>query len=203
MLLWAFIFAAIFYYMFNIMGERERVQLSYTGFKRQVARGNVESVTMRGRQIDGAFRNSYHDTTAAQDTVAFQNFQTVRPAVEDEGFIPFLENNNVTIHAETEDNPWMPYLMLLVFILPWVLIIFYTMHVSKRIQGGQGGRGGFGGGGLFNVGRSRAKKFNKAKIHSSYEDVAGLRNAKKDLQEIVEYLKVPTKFVQLGAEIPK
>ncbi|MFP4417497.1 MAG: ATP-dependent zinc metalloprotease FtsH [Chitinispirillaceae bacterium] len=203
MLLWALVFVAIFYYMFNILGHQEQVQLTYTAFKHQVAQGNVESITMRGRRIEGSFRNQYYDTTAAQDTVAYKMFSTVRPSVEDEGLIAFLENNDVIIEAETEDNPWMPYLILLIFILPWVLIIFYTMHVSRRLQGGQGSRGGFGGGGLFNVGRSRAKKFNKAKIHSSYEDVAGLRNAKKDLQEIVEYLKEPTKFVQLGAEIPK
>ncbi len=203
MLLWAFIFAAIFYYMFNILDERERAQISYTAFKQQVAEGNVLSITMRGRRIEGEFRNQYIDTTNTQDTAAFEYFQTVRPGVEDPGLISFLEKNNVTINAEAEDNPWMPYLVLLVFILPWILIIFYTMHVSRRLQGGQGKGGGFGGGGLFNVGRSRAKKFNKAKIHSSYEDVAGLRNAKKDMQEIVEYLKDPTKFVQLGAEIPK
>ncbi len=65
------------------------------------------------------------------------------------------------------------------------------------------GGGGSGGGGLFGVGKSKARQFKSTGSDITYEDVAGLKNAKMDLREIIDYLKEPKKFISIGADIPK
>jgi cell division protease FtsH len=87
---------------------------------------------------------------------------------------------------------------LLIFVLPWILIIGYFAYASKRMKGMMGGTGG-----LFGVGKSRAKRFRASSSNITFEDVAGLQNAKQDLHEIIDYLKEPKKFSVLGADIPK
>jgi len=119
------------------------------------------------------------------------------PAFDDPYLVDLLEDNNVKVYAERESNPWLTYFLLLS--LPWILIIAYFIYLRRQMQQG----GGMMGGGLFNVGKSKAKRYNREDSSITYADVAGVENAKKDLQEIVEYLKDPEKFKELGAKIPK
>jgi cell division protease FtsH len=86
-------------------------------------------------------------------------------------------------------------------ILPIVLIIAFWIFMMKRMSGGAGGGGG---GQLFNIGRSKAKLFDeKTDIKTTFKDVAGLEGAKEEIQEIVEFLKNPEKYTNLGGKIPK
>jgi cell division protease FtsH len=111
-----------------------------------------------------------------------------------------LEESGVTVNAEASDNSWWN--VVLIVMLPWVLIFGYFMYARKKMQG-KGGGGMLGGGGLFSIGKSRAKRYRKSTSDVTFNDVAGLENAKQDLMEIIDYLKEPSKFAALGADIPK
>ena len=91
---------------------------------------------------------------------------------------------------------------ILGYLLPFVIIIIIWMFVMRRMSGG-GGAGG-GGGQIFNIGKSRAQVYEKGKsTNVTFKDVAGLEGAKEEIEEIVEFLKNPKKYTELGAKIPK
>ncbi len=118
--------------------------------------------------------------------------------MEDQNLFNLLDANKVTYKAEaSEGSSWWVSLLILVF--PWLLLLGYLFYAGKNFSNQMKGSGG----GIFGIGKSRAKRFKKETVRSKYSDVAGLSNAKKDLQEIVEYLKDPEKFTNLGATIPK
>jgi cell division protease FtsH len=100
----------------------------------------------------------------------------VLPSFEDPELIGLLEENGVTIKAKSEEKSWV--WTLLVSFLPWLLLIGFFVYTSKKFQERVGGR-------LFGFGKSKAKVFTKATIDITYEEVAGLSNMKKELQEVV------------------
>lgn len=84
-------------------------------------------------------------------------------------------------------------------LLPWVLLIAFWMWMMRRMSGGGGGAGG-----IFNVGKSKAKLYEKAdELNITFKDVAGQEGAKQEVQEIVEFLKNPKKYTDVGGKIPK
>lgn len=199
--LWKFllIFLVIWFAFsyFSRMWEADRVDLSYTEFKEQVKDDKVLEVVMRGSEIEGKFKGVYQDVLPqTQDTVSYEYFSTYKPEVEDSDLIPLLEKNNVTIKAEpSRDRSWL--LWMLIFALPPLLLIGFLMYRAKKMQG-QMMSGGF-----FGVGKSKAKKYSRENVSTTFNEVAGHKNAKTDLMEIVDYLKNPQKFAKIGADIPK
>ncbi|AKJ64883.1 ATP-dependent zinc metalloprotease FtsH [Kiritimatiella glycovorans] len=192
----------------RMMARRaERVPVSYTVFKQQVRTGNVERVTLQGPEIRGEFESPYHPPAPEQaDTErtkeGFGRFRTTRPPVEDPDLIPLLEEKGVGIEAKAvKQQEWIGMLLLM---LPWLLLIGYFVYAGRKMRRQMGG-GGAGGGpaGLFNIGQSKARRVQKSMCRDRYDDVAGNENAKRDLREIVDYLKDPGKFTALGAHIPK
>lgn len=88
---------------------------------------------------------------------------------------------------------------ILLSLLPWVLLIAFWMWMMRRMSGGGGGAGG-----IFNVGKSKAKLYEKAdELNVTFKDVAGQEGAKQEVQEIVEFLKNPKKYTDVGGKIPK
>ena len=195
-LIWFFLMLAIVLYFSRTFITPDRIDISYTEFKQQIKDQNIAEVTIRGDRVRGEFREEYIPPEAEED-VAFTNFQTTLPAFDDPRLIEILEENDVKIYAEEESNPWLTYFLLLS--LPWILIIAYFIYLRRQMQQG----GGMMGGGLFNVGKSKAKRYNREDSSMQFDDVAGVEAAKKDLQEVVEFLKDPDKFKNLGAKIPK
>jgi len=193
-LIWFFLLFAVMLYFSRSFIIPEYIDISYTEFKNQVKAENVEKVTFRGERIRGEFRDEY---TSPEDDVSFTRFETVLPGFDDPYLVDLLEENDVTVYAERESNPWLTYFLLLS--LPWILIIAYFIYLRRQMQQG----GGMMGGGLFNVGKTKAKRYHREDSSITYTDVAGVESAKKDLQEIVEFLKEPEKFKDLGAKIPK
>ncbi len=214
-------------YMFRPYGGPQPVELSYTEFKSSVRQGEVALATFRGQEITGRLKkgaqgddqgtpqrasNGDRGSSDGKDGPSGDGaggtqtssqpqgrpFHTVMPTLEDPDLMTLLEKNNVIIRAETQETPWL--VRILVSVLPWVLIIGFFIWSSKKFQERMGGGPG---GGIFGFGKSKAKLYDKSNSEVTFEDVAGLSNAKKELQEIVGFLKEPDRYRSLGAELPR
>jgi cell division protease FtsH len=179
----------------------EQMPLSYSEFKKKVQDEKVSEITVRGEQITGTFKEPAEGEPRStlfggEETPEFSGFQTTRPAFPDPGLMDLLEKKDVVIHAQSEERSW--WWTLIVSILPWVLIIGFFVYSSRKFQERMGGAAG-----PFGFARSKAKLYTKSTSNLTFQDVAGLANAKKELQEVVDFLKDPSKFRKLGGELPK
>ncbi len=189
----------VFSYYFNFFGSKNSINFSYTKFKNQVKANNVKEITIQGQGIKGVFKDKYvYVPKSSKDTTYFTAFSTTIPSYNDPELSTILDTNNVVVHAEVQNDSWITYLLIMG--LPWLLILGYFIYARKKMQG-QMGSGMMGG--LFGIGKSKAKKFKSEMTKTTFEDVAGLEHAKKDLREIIDFLREPGKFTALGAEIPK
>ncbi|MFM7662611.1 MAG: ATP-dependent zinc metalloprotease FtsH, partial [Bacteroidota bacterium] len=103
-------------------------------------------------------------------------------------------------YEAVKETDWLG--QIIGFLLPIIILIAIWMFVMRRMSGGSGGGGG--GSQIFNIGKSRAQIYDKGKsTNTTFEDVAGLEGAKEEIVEIVEFLKNPKKYTELGAKIPK
>lgn len=106
-------------------------------------------------------------------------------------------NQRVSLKLEERNSPWTGWLLTL---LPFVLIIAFWIYLMRRMGNGGGGPGGQ----IFNIGKSKAKLFDKeSQVNITFNDVAGLEEAKQEVMEIVDFLKNPKKYTNLGGKIPK
>src|SRR5579863_7336048 len=167
--------------LFQNPGQRASSQdISFSQLLNEVDHNNVRDVVIQGPEIHGTFTNG-------------QSFQTYAP--NDPTLVTRLYNGKVQITAKPPgDNvPW--FVSLLVSWLPFVALIGVWIFLSRQMQGAGGKALGFG--------KSRAKLLTEAHGRVTFEDVAGVDEAKLDLQEIVEFLRDPAKFQRLGGRIPR
>jgi cell division protease FtsH len=191
-LVWIIVLSVMALYMVRGLDTPEGTdRISYTDFKEAVDNDHVEEVVIRGDLIEGRFNGA---GTANNEP---QRFTTVIPAIDDPELIELLESRGVKIRAESTQNTWVQTLMIA--FLPWLLIIGLFIYLGRRMQNRMGGAQD----GLFGFSRSKAKLFSKENVTTLYSDVAGLENAKKELQEIVDFLKDSKHFRKLGATLPK
>ncbi|WP_295803592.1 ATP-dependent zinc metalloprotease FtsH [uncultured Microbulbifer sp.] len=192
------VFALLFLQFWsNTQTGGQRESLSYSEFKQKVSNDLVVSVTIQGDRILGTYEGA-QETQIPSGESRTTHFITVLPPVDDPELMPLLEQHQVQIRAEpSETNPWS---LVLLSLLPWILIIGLFLWLGRRMQERMGG---IGGGGAFGFGQSRAKRFERGESNVTFDDVAGLANAKRDLQEIADYLRNPEHYRKLGAKIPK
>lgn len=115
-------------------------------------------------------------------------------------FSDFYDQNKIAAQVTYENERFNLWNIMLGF-GPFLLLILFWVWMTKRMNGG--GAGGSGGGGIFNVGKSRAQLYDKKKVHVTFDNVAGLHEAKEEVEEIVHFLKNPDKYTKLGGKIPK
>jgi len=181
----------------------EARELPYTKFKRIVSQGKVTELTLQGNSIRGAMRVSSgqkdnpEGKTGGTPQEEKQYFVTNVPQFGDPELLKLLESKNITIYVKSSEQPW--FVSLLVGLLPWVLIIGIFLYTGKKMRERMGG----GLGGPFSFAKSKAKLYKKSKTSVTFDDVAGLHNAKKELEEIIEFLKNPEKFRKVGAKLPR
>jgi len=167
--------------LFNMMTQREseQKQINYTEFLTAVEAGRVTNITIQGTQINGA----YEDGT---------KFQTNAPP--DMELIPELKNKGVVIEAKPVDDQGF-WFTLLVSWGPILLLIAVWIFFMRQMQAG--------GGKAMSFGKSKAKLLTDTQGQVTFKDVAGVDEAKQELEEVVEFLKDPKKFTKLGGKIPK
>jgi len=179
--LWLVIFVVmiLLFQLFNQTRAPQK-EISYTQFRQEVDQNLVKSAIIQGNKIKG----SYVDGTGS--------FKTLFP--RDSEMIPALMKHKVDIKVLAEDdNPW--YLTALVSWLPMIFLIGLVLFFMRQMQAG--------GGKAMSFGKSRARLVNESQNRITFNDVAGVEEAKDELQEIVQFLRDPKRFTRLGGKIPK
>ncbi len=179
---------------------REFADVGYSEFKILLKEGLVNDLQLTSTSIEGEFQpgarerliklRNEKDETKLKELKAVKVFSTVR--VQDPDLVRELTEKNVRYTAKP-DTTWLSNLLL--WILPLFVLIIFWGYLFRRM-GGQGG-------GLMAVGKSKAKVYVEGETKVTFADVAGVDEAKVELQEVIEYLKNPQKFQFLGGNIPK
>lgn len=169
--------------------EPPHPEIAYSQVYAWVERGQVETVSLRGDRATGTLKSPVELPGQSVRT-----FRTRRP-VGDTDFVKVLRGNGVVIRVRSEEQPFG----LLAALVPWILVIGVWVWLSRRAQ-----KMMMGGGPLGGVLKGRTRRFDKEKsVSVSFKDVAGLKSAKRDLQEVVAFLKEPDKFRRLGGKVPR
>jgi cell division protease FtsH len=184
LLLWLIIAAVLLmvFNKFNVTQGPEEV--TYSDFlemvtQNQVRNVDIEGLVIRGERYDG------------------ERFEAIQPQVVDKALIDEMVDHNVDFRGARPETQSI-WTQLLVASFPILVIIAIFMFFMRQMQGGAGGKGG-----PLSFGKSKAKLLGEDQIKTTFADVAGVDEAKEDVQELVEFLQDPSKFQKLGGRIPR
>ena len=170
--------------LYNMFKHPQNIQqkndISFSEFLKEVDNGRVAQVNIEGNNISGILSDG-------------KNFTTYAP--NDPNLVEKLSNKGVGITATPTEDKMPSLLGVLLSWFPMLLLIGVWIFFMRQMQGGKGGAMGFG--------RSKAKLMSDSKKKVTFDDVAGVQEAKEEVQEIVEFLRDPRKFMRLGGKIPK
>lgn len=158
-------------------------EIAYSDFLQQVESGNVDKVRIQGEKIQGKLD-------------AGSSFVTYSPESDNKAMIGTLLKNNVNVVGEPPDQGSF-LKQILISWFPFLLLIGVWIYFMRQMQGGGGGRG------AMSFGRSKARMMSADQVKITFDDVAGIEEAKAEVQELVEFLSDPSKFQRLGGKIPR
>lgn len=184
LLLWLVIAAVLLSIFQNFSMQPQTEKKVYSEFLQEIQRDQVRKVTIDGLTIIGERYDG-------------SRFETTRPMLEDPKLIDDLVTHEVVIEGR-EPEQQSVWTQLLVASFPILIIIAVFMFFMRQMQGGAGGRGG-----PMSFGKSKARLLGEDQITTTFADVAGVDEAKEDVQELVEFLRDPSKFQKLGGRIPR
>ncbi len=185
LLLWLVIAAVLLTVFNNFSVQSPTEQLNYSQFISEVQSERVRKVVIDGLVISGERNDS-------------SRFETVRPLLDDPKLIDDLLQHDVVVEGRKPEQQSL-WTQLLVASFPILIILAIFMFFMRQMQGGAGG----GKGGPMAFGKSKARLLSEDQIKTTFADVAGVDEAKEDVQELVEFLRDPGKFQRLGGRIPR
>ena len=173
----------------NVSSQGEKQTLSYNQFKNRMEQNSIKEIWIDKDQVVASVKVEM----ATKPTY----LKTTLPPFEDKNFLALLEKNKVDIHVKSqkESNFWLMFILL----LPLFFFLGFMLYGTNRIKKQLGGMGG----GAFDFMRTSAKQYDKKNISVTFDDVAGVENAKIELYEVVDFLKNPEKYERIGAKIPR
>src|SRR3954467_13979784 len=180
-------------WVWQLFGTANKPQpsIDYSQFFSLLESGHVSTVTIAGQTMTGQLKEEQH-----VDDRTTREFRTVIPSQDDNELFPTLRKQGVNVRVKSEEQPFA--VQLLLSLLPWILIIGAWFWLSRRIQKMSPG------GPLGNLLKGRTRRFEmKENVRVRFDDVAGLKSAKADLEEIVEFLREPERFRRLGGKVPR
>ncbi|MFC2993155.1 MULTISPECIES: ATP-dependent zinc metalloprotease FtsH [Halomonas] len=184
LILWLVIAAVLLTVFNNFSVDSSPQSMNYSQFVQQVQNQQVRSVTIDGYTISGERTDG-------------SSFQTIRPSAEDPKLMDDLLSNNVTVVGKEPEQQSL-WTRLLIASFPILLILAIFMFFMRQMQGGGAGKGG-----PMSFGKSKAKLLSQDQIKTTFADVAGCDEAKEEVEELVDFLRDPTKFQRLGGTIPR
>lgn len=192
-ILWLVALIALGFWAFGGLGNLTGpTKISYSEFRTQLAKGNIDSVTVQGEKITGKFVNPVKENRNNQ-SVSLQQFSTIIPSFGDNELLNLLEANNVTVQTVQQQN--ISWLDIAVSVLPFLLLGGLVYYFLSQMRG-QGNS-------IMSIRKSRAHLYERTNERTTFDDVAGAQGAKAELEEIIEFLRDPSHFQKLGGEIPK
>ena len=187
LVVWVVLGSLMIYVFNNIENSSAREQISYSQFKQEVLSDRVAKIVYKGDQM-----------TITGDRLDGSKFETTHPIFKrDEVLENAIEDNGVIAVYEKIEQPSL-FSQLLVGAFPIILLLAIFFFFMRQMQGGMSGKGG-----PMSFGRSKAKLMEGGKVKTTFKDVAGCEEAKQDVQELVDFLRDPTKFQKLGGKIPR
>jgi len=184
LLLWLVIAAVLLSVFNNFNMQSPTEQVGYSDFIEEIQRDQVKKVVVDGLTITGERYDG-------------SRFETIRPMVEDPKLMDDMLTHNVEVEGRKPEQQSV-WTQLLVASFPILIIIAVFMFFMRQMQGGGGGRGG-----PMSFGKSKARLLGEDQITTTFADVAGVDEAKEDVQELVEFLRDPSRFQKLGGRIPR
>ena len=186
-LVWIVLGSLLIYVFDNIENSTAREQISYSQFKEEILSDRIAKVIFQGDQM-----------TITGDRLDGSKFETVHPIFKkDDAVDRAIEENGIIAVYEKIEQPSI-WSQLLVGAFPIILLLGIFFFFMRQMQGGMSGKGG-----PMSFGKSKAKLMEGGKVKTNFGDVAGCEEAKQDVQELVDFLRDPTKFQKLGGKIPR
>jgi len=195
LILWLFVlFVLLGPWISNLLSSKG-VQISYSAFRSQLEAGNVQKVTVQGEAISGTLKKAAEEKTPDGKAASYTEFLTYLPSFGDDKLLPLLEAQKVDVVTQPrKDVSWWG--EILTGTLPFLILIGAAAFLLRK-------RGLGGAQSIFSFAGSRAHLYERRKEATTFNDVAGARGAKIELQEIIEYLRDPVRIQRLGGKAPK